>query len=48
MQNRLNKLQLFDFENNKIRVLKINDEPLENIPNRGLTAVNESGMKSNI
>lgn len=84
MQNRLNKLQLFDFENNKIRVLKINDEPwfvgkdltdilgysnsrkalkdhvdkedqqilksrnvtLENIPNRGLTAVNESGMYS--
>lgn len=79
-----NELQLFDFENNKIRVLKINDEPwfvgkdltdilgysnsrkalkdhvdkedqqilksrnvtLENIPNRGLTAVNESGMYS--
>lgn len=79
-----NELQLFDFENNQIRVLKINNEPwfvgkdltdilgysnsrkalkdhvdkedqqiltsrnvtLENIPNRGLTAVNESGMFS--
>lgn len=77
-------VQLFNFENQQLRTLKINDEPyfvgkdltdilgysnsrkalkdhvdkedqqilksrnvtLENIPNRGLTAVNESGMYS--